>query len=199
MKTVPGRCDGHTVELLEDVEVNDRAYVLVTFLDPHLEVAVARRGSHSIRDVIKPPQMPSPSSGDVYRRFTVGALMTREIISMPPSTTVDSATHLMRARGITSLVVQPDEKGEWGIVTMRDILKQIVAAERPAAGLTLGDIASRPLIYVAPDMSLRDCARLLLEKNIRRAVVKQGGQPVGIISDTDIFLFVEERGWGTAE
>jgi hypothetical protein len=27
-------------------------------------------------------------------------------------------------------------------------------------------------------------------------VVQQGGEPVGIISDTDIVQVVEERGWG---
>ena len=30
----------------------------------------------------------------------------------------------------------------------------------------------------------------------RRAVVREGDQPIGIVSDTDIFQVVEERGWG---
>ncbi|MCU0494205.1 MAG: CBS domain-containing protein [Chloroflexaceae bacterium] len=198
MKSVPGHFDGSVVELLDEAPSDERGYVLVTFLDRHLEVAVAR-GQRSSRDVIKPPLVSVPPGGDIYRRYTVGALMTREVATLPPTHKVTDALHMMRAKGITSVVVEAGGDSEWGIVTMRDVLKLVVATETPRDDLTLAEIASRPLIYVSPDMSLRDCARLLLEKNIRRAVVKQSGRPVGIISDTDIFLFVEERGWGKGE
>jgi isocitrate dehydrogenase len=76
---------------------------------------------------------------------------------------------------------------------MRDVLKKIVRDDRQLDGLTVEEIATRPLITVAPDLSLKDCAALMLEKNIRRVVVIKDGQPVGIISETDIFRFVEER------
>ncbi|HJW83430.1 MAG TPA: CBS domain-containing protein [Anaerolineae bacterium] len=35
-----------------------------------------------------------------------------------------------------------------------------------------------------------------LDANIRRAVVMKDGKLVGIVSDTDIFQAVEQRGWG---
>lgn len=195
MHTVRGQFNGSTIELLEDAPTEGRAYVLVTFLEGSLEMAVAR-GQRLHRDVLRAPVAYVKHGDESYARFTVGAIMTREVITVPASTRVAYATHLMRQKGITSVVVEPDEKGEWGIMTMRDVLKHIVGEDHSPEEVLVGEIATKPLIYVSPDTSLRDCSKLMVEKNIRRAVVKQDGRPVGIISDTDIFQFVDERGWG---
>ena len=79
------------------------------------------------------------------------------------------------------------------------MLKRIVNANRAPEDVKVGEIATRPLIDVTAETSLRDCSQLMIDKNIRRAVVSQGGEPVGIISDTDLFQVVEERGWGPPE
>lgn len=195
MKTIRGLYNGSMVELLEDAPVEDRAYVLITFLEGNLETA-ASRGQRLKRDVLRPPVNYSRYSADVYQRFTAGALMTREIITMASDATVAKATHLMREKGITSVLIEPDATGEWGIMTMRDLLKNVVGDGRNPAETPLGDIASRPLVYVSPDLSLQECSKRMVESNVRRVVVKQDDRPVGIISDTDIFQFVGENGWG---
>jgi len=35
----------------------------------------------------------------------------------------------------------------------------------------------------------------MIERHIRRVVVTQQGQPMGIISETDIFRYMEERSY----
>jgi isocitrate dehydrogenase len=102
----------------------------------------------------------------------------------------------MRLQGITSVLVEPDGEGEWGIMTMRDLLKRVVLEDRSPDDVTVGDIATKPLITVSPDTSLLECSNLLVQNNIRRMVVKQDDQYIGIVSDTDIFQTVEEHGWG---
>jgi isocitrate dehydrogenase len=62
--------------------------------------------------------------------------------------------------------------------------------------VTVSDLMSSPLITVSPDTTIKQCSIIMLDANIRRAVVMKGGQLVGIVSDTDIFQSVEERGWG---
>ncbi|MFP4438873.1 MAG: cyclic nucleotide-binding/CBS domain-containing protein [Chloroflexaceae bacterium] len=195
MRTVRGHFNGSVIELLEDAPIEGRGYVLVTFLEGGLEMAAAR-GERTQRDVLRAPADYARHEEDSYTRFTVGAIMTREIVTVPATCSVAYATHIMRQKGITSVIVEPDDGGEWGIMTMRDVLKHIIGTDRSPEEVTLGTIASRPLIYVTPDTSLRDCSRLMIDSNIRRLVIKAERQPVGIISDTDVFHFVEERGWG---
>ncbi|MBK9710427.1 MAG: CBS domain-containing protein [Kouleothrix sp.] len=206
MQTIPGRFNGKTIELLDDAPVSGDSYVLVTFLEGSMELAAARQQRRSVSvamfslDRYREPlrqrmSKPSPTI-DRQRPFSVGEIMTRKIISVPPTATVMEAMHLMHGHGITSILVEPNQGGEWGIMTMRDVLKRIVTPNLAPEDVPVGEIASRPLIYVTAEMSLRDCGELMITRNIRRAIIAEQGQPVGIVSDTDIFQVVEERGWG---
>jgi isocitrate dehydrogenase len=208
MQTVRGRFNGSAIELLEDPPVEGEAYVLVTFLEGSMELAAARAQRRSVsvamfsleryREPLRRSMAIQPPAIDRQRPFSVGEVMTRKVISVAPTVDVMEAMHLMHQQGITSVLVEPGEPGggDWGIMTMRDVLKRIVNANRAPEEVKVGEIATRPLIYVTPGTSLRDCSALMIDRNIRRAVVQQEGAPVGIVSDTDIFQVVEERGWG---
>ncbi len=202
MQTVHGLYNGSTIELHEPAPIEGETHVLVTFLEGSLETAAAReqRLGH-FGGPLRPPHIYGEElrrqMATQYRRFTVGAIMTRDIWIVPRANKVTSALHLMRQRGVTSVLARPnDESEEWGIMTMRDILKRIVVERRSPDEVTVGDIATRNLIRTAPETPLRDCAQLMIESNVRRVVIYEHDKPVGIISDTDIFQFVEERGWG---
>jgi isocitrate dehydrogenase len=108
---------------------------------------------------------------------------------------VEDAMHLMRDKGISSLFVQPGADGQWGIMTQRDVLARIVSPSRRPNTVKISEVATKPLISVPVDMTLHDCAAKMGNENIRRvAVVDANGEPIGIISDTDIFASVEHFG-----
>lgn len=128
---------------------------------------------------------------------TVGEIMTSPVVTVPASTPAEEALHLMREKGIHSIVVEPaGPDGGYGIMTQRDLLRKIVAADRPLLNVTVSELMSSPLIAVSPDTTIQQCSIIMLDANIRRAVVMKEGKLVGIVSDTDIFQSVEERGWG---
>ena len=206
MHTIRGRFNGQAIELIDDAPVGGAAYVLVTFLEGSLELAAAREQRRSVsvamysldryREPLRKGMAIEPPPIDRQRPFSVGEVMTRKIVAVPPSTNVMDAMHLMHREGITSVLVEQSSSHDWGIMTIRDVLRRIVSANRAPEQVLVGEIATRPLIYVTPETSLHDCSQLMIARNIRRAVVQQSGEPVGIISDTDIFQVVEERGWG---
>jgi isocitrate dehydrogenase len=149
-------------------------------------------GERAASSTVIGPEILTRSEGTVYPRHSVGAVMTRSIVTLSGKAPLRDAAHLMQSRGIHSLVVQPNGSAEWGIMTMRDVLKKVVAEGRDVAMMTVDEITNRPLITTTPQTSLADCAALMLDKNIRRVVVVENDQPIGIISDTDIFRAVEE-------
>jgi len=126
---------------------------------------------------------------------TAGDIMTRFPATVAAEITVEKAMRIMRERSISSILVEPGEDGAWGIMTQRDVVSRIMHANRSPAKVTVGEIASKPLVTVPIDTPLWDCASKMLGANIRRLVVEQGGTPVGIVSDTDLFRTVEEFGW----
>ena len=128
---------------------------------------------------------------------TVEEIMTSPVVTVSASMPIEEALHLMRERKIHSVVVEPDRPGgAYGIMTQRDVLRKVVAADRPLLNVTVADLMSSPLITVSPDTTIKQCSIIMLDANIRRAVVMKSGKLVGIVSDTDIFQSVEERGWG---
>ncbi|MDX1606448.1 MAG: CBS domain-containing protein, partial [Candidatus Competibacterales bacterium] len=101
--------------------------------------------------------------------------------------------------GIGSIIVQM-ANDDWGILTRRDVVKKIIAANKSPARVRAGDIATSPLITVDRDESLHKVAELLMQHNIRRVVVlDEHGQPEGIVSENGLFRNVEEFGWAAED
>jgi len=126
---------------------------------------------------------------------TVGDLMNPNPVSVPAETSVEDAMHLMREKRISSVITQPGPDGDWGIMTQRDVISRIVSKNRQPSSVRVDEVASKPLKTVPLDMSLHDCAEKMASENIRRVVVvDNAGEPLGIISDTDIFASVEQFG-----
>jgi len=123
-------------------------------------------------------------------------VMDREVLHVPYDTTVSEALATMEAHNVIVLLVEPQQAGgPLGIVTQRDIVSKVVAQERDPDTLTVGEISSAPLRTVSPQTPLSECSELMTRKKIRRLPVKDGDDIIGIVSDTDIFAAVEERGW----
>jgi isocitrate dehydrogenase len=126
---------------------------------------------------------------------TVGDLMTRALVTVTDDESVENAMHAMTENGISSVVVEANAKGEWGILTRRDIITKLVRAGKNTAGAKVKDVASRPIVSVPVETSIREAAKLLSEKNFSRLTVEQGGRIIGIVTETDIFNAVEKFGF----
>ncbi len=140
------------------------------------------------------PELEMEATGRIPHN--VGDIMTRAPFTVSPDLLVRDAIHVMREHGISSVLVEANGDGLWGIMTQRDILTRIVNVNRSPAHVAVGEIASKPLITVPIDLPLNECGARMAQANIRRVVVEQQGVPVGIVSDTDIFWTVEKFGWG---
>ena len=82
-------------------------------------------------------------------------------------------------------------------MTTTDIRDKIVSAERNPAETAVREIMSGPLVLGKPDWTLKECSRTMQEYGIHHLpVADEHGTLVGLISATDIFIAVEESGWG---
>ncbi len=116
---------------------------------------------------------------------SVGQVMMRDVLSLPPSATAFTAMKLMHDRRVSSLVIEQNGCPE-GIVTERDLLR-LIRAEMQLQQVQLHQVMSRPVQTVFSDVSSHKAAKDLLEKGVRRLVViNSSGQCVGIITETDL-------------
>lgn len=112
-------------------------------------------------------------------------VMTPEVLVTVPDATVMEAAGLMAKDSRGSIVVVENAKPV-AIVTERDLFKKVVAVGLLPKDVHVRDIMSSPLIWITPDEPLRDAARLMNDKEIRRLPVVENDRLVGILTAADL-------------
>jgi CBS domain-containing protein len=110
----------------------------------------------------------------------VGDVMNKSIISVEKDDTIRLAVKKM-VHGEFGAVVVTEKDKPIGILTERDILKSI-ANEKMDLENKAEMIMSSPLISVDSSTSLSEAANVMLTNNIRRLMIKDKDEYVGIIS-----------------
>jgi CBS domain-containing protein len=74
-----------------------------------------------------------------------------------------------------------------GVLTDRDIVTRVIAAERDPKLVKVEEIASLNLVTVDPDQGLEEALRLMAQHQIRRLpVVEEDGKLIGIVAQADV-------------
>jgi isocitrate dehydrogenase len=139
---------------------------------------------------------PMAAMKDSGRQPSTAAGIMSPLKSVPSETTVANAMQRMRELGLRSIMIEPDENGDWGIVTQRDVVTKVLGANASINDTSVGQIANRKLFSISADAPLPLIAEALREYDVRRLVVEAKGTPVGIVSQTDLIQVVEEFDWG---
>jgi CBS domain-containing protein len=115
-------------------------------------------------------------------------VMTRNVVDIEPGVTVAQAIDKMKQWNVSSLLVRRESDIDtWGFMTETDVIEKVVAVGLDPAQVSVHDIMSKPVITVSPKVSLQECAALLARAGIRRVLVYDGKEIVGIVSSRDIF------------
>jgi signal-transduction protein with cAMP-binding, CBS, and nucleotidyltransferase domain len=103
--------------------------------------------------------------------------------------TVQNALERMMHVETKSLIVKKrHENDEYGLVTLSDIARQVLAKDRAPERVNIYEIMSKPALSVSPEMDIRYCARIFSRFKLSRAPVVENGEVVGIVSYTDMVL-----------
>lgn len=116
-------------------------------------------------------------------------VMRRNVVAIDGIATVREAIAKMQSENSTVLIVNKrDPNDVWGIVTVSDLVREVIAQGRSPDDTNVYEIMTKPAITVPPDMDIRYVARLLHRVGMRRAPVEAQGKLLGMISLSDIVL-----------
>ena len=118
---------------------------------------------------------PAEAMKEAGRQPHAVADIMHKVVTVKGTESVAEVMHMMRESRISSVVVEPDDKGEWGIMTQSDIMRKIINANRSPARVVVNEIVNRPLVMVSRDTTLTEASSKMLEANIRRVVVGASG------------------------
>ena len=116
---------------------------------------------------------------------SVVADVANELITINGDTSVRDAAKVMLEHGIGSIIVTEDGRPV-GIVTKSDLLSRVIVECRDPCDYDVRSVMSAPLISVDKDTPILDAMRIMKNKKIRRLLVSDGGELVGIVSETDM-------------
>ena len=116
-------------------------------------------------------------------------VMRREVVTIDGMATAREAIAKMRSENVTALLVDKRHQNDaWGIVTVPDLVREVIAPGRSPDDTNVYEIMTKPVITVPPDMDIRYVARLLHRAGVRRAPVEAQGELLGVISLLDLVL-----------
>lgn len=118
------------------------------------------------------------------KSITIGDIMTKSVISVDSSITVNEAAKMMEDGKVGAVIVMENNKPV-GIVTDRDFSVK-VAAHAYQITTPIKQIMSSPILTINSDETVRTAADLMHEKGVRKLPVIKNENVVGIITATDI-------------
>ena len=110
--------------------------------------------------------------------ITAAELMTRDVVTASPSTTVLALARLLLEHAIGGAPVVDEDGTLVGMVSGFDVISKV--------GATTGEVMSRGVVSVSEDAGVDDVVSLMGLHGIRRVPVTRDRRIVGIISRSDL-------------
>lgn len=117
---------------------------------------------------------------------TVREVMDTDVVSIESVATVAEAVRAMINAKVWSLLVAKSGVPQ-GVVTERDVIRRCVDRGLPPGETKVGEIMSSPLITAGPGTSVRAAMSLMIERDIRRLYIVEGGKVIGRVTQTRLF------------
>ncbi len=139
----------------------------------------ARREAEPAVGMFSGTSGPGPQPAGVARD-----VMTREVVTVAPSASIQEAADLLAFHRVSGLPVVEDGRLV-GLVSEADLLGK--------RGATVAEIMTRQVVSVSETTPLAEVAALLLQHGIKRVPVLHEGRLVGLVSRGDLVRMLAAR------
>lgn len=134
----------------------------------------------------------------------VTTVMSSPVITVPPEAPVKEAARLLIEHSISALPVVDETGMLVGIVSEADLLPIETRPDPrtqampipPTAGSAprrVSDVMTRKVVTIATDSEISQAARTMIEADVKRLPVMEGGRLAGIVSRRDLVKVIARR------
>ena len=145
---------------------------------------------------------PEDASLPAPQLCTVDEVMTRDVVSVRPDTSVETLAELMLEHHISGLPVVDGGGRLVGLVSKTDLVRAQNSAEEAdgvvlprgvheVSGATVADLMSERVLCVRTGAQLSEAARLMVDAGVHRLpVISRGDALQGMVSTSDVVRWV---------
>ncbi len=109
-----------------------------------------------------------------------------EVITISPDASIADAAKLLSEHGIGTVVVSSDKKTALGILSERDIVRQLAKVGSVCMEHKVEDYMTKKLVTCVQDSKVEDALKKMTEGRFRHMPVIENGVLIGIISLGDV-------------
>ncbi len=118
-------------------------------------------------------------------------IMSSKIVTIESNVSSTEIAKIMDKNKVSSIIITKDQVPV-GIVTERDMVSKIVAQNKKPSEVKTAEITASPLFIVSSLTPTDEVAKKMVDKKIRRVVVMDSDQALGIITVTDFVKHLHE-------
>jgi CBS domain-containing protein len=118
-------------------------------------------------------------------------IMSSKVVTIESNVSSTEIAKIMDKNKVSSIIITKDQV-PIGIVTERDLVSKIVAQNKRPSEVKTSDITASPLVIVSSLTPTDEVAKKMVDKKIRRVVVMDSDQALGIITVTDFVKHMHE-------
>jgi len=120
-------------------------------------------------------------------------IMSRDTECVSSGDTLESAARRMAQEGVGAMPICGDDDRLKGMLTDRDIVVKVIAQGKDPASTLVGELATQDeVVTIGADDSVEEALHTMAQHKVRRLPVIDGHQCVGIVSQADIAVHLEE-------
>ena len=119
-------------------------------------------------------------------------LMTPDIVTVTPDTSIDEAVSILIDNDIGSLVVVDDDNTLAGVITSNDFLN-VVADGAHATDGSVEDFMTDQVVTIHPEDDIQTAAARMITNSISHLPVEDDDGVIGMLSTTDITAYSVSR------
>ena len=136
----------------------------------------------------------SKSTNEKEKRVRIEEIMSKGLVTLSADSTAFDAAKEMSTK-VTSSIITTDTGKTVGIVTERDLVKQVCAKDLLSSKIPLTAIMSSPLITINKNLLVEEAARIMIKNKVRHLAVEEVNDHhiIGLISSTDLTRFLMDK------
>lgn len=162
---------------------------------------------------------PVSESDSLEKGLRVRDIMTAEVISVRPDTSVGRIAQLMDGKAISGMPVVDDDGHVVGIVTDFDLVVRNTPIDPPPflpllegripleteghfrkrirhmVGTEARDVMTEDVITIGPDEGVEALAQIMVKRRLNLVPVIEGGRLVGVVSRADVIRWMTRDHW----
>jgi predicted transcriptional regulator len=132
-------------------------------------------------------------SSDDSNSTYIHEIMSKNVIKVNYEISALEISKIMVKRRISSVVIIDNNDKIIGIVTEKDLIKEVCAKNLLATTLTAAKVMSSPLITISKNSTINDATKLMVEKKIKHLAIHDNNDIIGILTTYDLINLLRNK------